>query len=231
MLDMGQTVEVSPGAYLGCSNACKVRRLVCALPALANPFKLWKMKWRVHHAPKRSYRPNFLRQIFRGKNIDDVLCTFPLHFSGFPSLCLPVYNSCAIAISRRSEEASRCSSVYACVSQPVGQFLFMEGIFFQQYLPCSGTLSQGLLWKPLAKLAQDTVWHRKPKGVWCDRKSVWTHISLGHRVWCQHGAFSGVGAFVASFVPAECPRGGGMWSIFGKPFKRAIWNSRVCMLY
>ena len=35
------------------------------------------------------------------------------------------------------------------------------------------------------------------------------NISLGHRVWCQHGAFSGVGAFVASFVPAECPKGGG----------------------
>ena len=35
------------------------------------------------------------------------------------------------------------------------------------------------------------------------------HISLGRAVWCQHGAFSGVGAFVVSFVPAECPVGGG----------------------
>ena len=25
--------------------------------------------------------------------------------------------------------------------------------------------------------------------------------------------------------------GGGMWGIFGKPLKRAIWNTRVCMLY
>ena len=30
---------------------------------------------------------------------------------------------------------------------------------------------------------------------------------------------------VASFVPAECPKGGGMWGIFGKPLKRAIWNT------
>ena len=38
---------------------------------------------------------------------------------------------------------------------------------------------------------------------------------------------------VASFVPAECPKGGGggMWGIFGNPLKRAIWNTRVCMLY
>ena len=48
------------------------------------------------------------------------------------------------------------------------------------------------------------------------------YISLGHRIWCQHGALSGVGAFVASFVPAECPKGGGTWGFFGKPFKRAI---------
>ena len=34
-------------------------------------------------------------------------------------------------------------------------------------------------------------------------------ISLGHRISCQHGAFSGIGAFVASFAPAECPKGGG----------------------
>ena len=52
-----------------------------------------------------------------------------------------------------------------------------------------------------------------------------THISRGHPFSCQHGAFSGVGAFVASFVPAECPVGGGMWVIFGKPLERAIRNT------
>ena len=51
------------------------------------------------------------------------------------------------------------------------------------------------------------------------------NISLGRAVSCQHGAFSGVGAFVVSFVPAECPVGGGMWGIFGKPLKRAIRNT------
>ena len=51
------------------------------------------------------------------------------------------------------------------------------------------------------------------------------YISLGRAVSCQHGAFSGVGAFVVSFVPAECPVGGGMWGIFGKPLKRAIRNT------
>ena len=30
---------------------------------------------------------------------------------------------------------------------------------------------------------------------------------------------------VASFVPAECPKGGGMWGMFGKPLKRAIRNT------
>ena len=38
---------------------------------------------------------------------------------------------------------------------------------------------------------------------------ICSNISLGQRVSCQHGAFSGVGAFVASFAPAECPKGGG----------------------
>ena len=54
-----------------------------------------------------------------------------------------------------------------------------------------------------------------------------THISRGRGVLCQHGAFSGVGAVVASFVPAECPKrgGGGMWSIFEKYLKRAIWST------
>ena len=51
------------------------------------------------------------------------------------------------------------------------------------------------------------------------------HISRGHRISCQRGAFSGVGAFLASFVPADCPKGGGMWGIFEKPLKRAVWNT------
>ena len=57
------------------------------------------------------------------------------------------------------------------------------------------------------------------------------YISLGRTVSCQHGAFSGVGAFVVSFVPAECPVGGVMWGILGKPLKRAIQNTQVCMRY
>ena len=36
-----------------------------------------------------------------------------------------------------------------------------------------------------------------------------THISSARRHLCQLGAFLGVGAIVASFVPAECPVGGG----------------------
>ena len=55
-----------------------------------------------------------------------------------------------------------------------------------------------------------------------------THISSARRHLCQLGAFLGVGAIVASFVPAECPAGGGgggMWGIFRKPLKRAIWNT------
>ena len=40
-------------------------------------------------------------------------------------------------------------------------------------------------------------------------KQLLMYISLGRVVSCQHGAFSGVGAFVVSFVPAECPVGGG----------------------
>ena len=38
-------------------------------------------------------------------------------------------------------------------------------------------------------------------------------ISLGRQHSCQHGAFSRVSAIVASFVPTECPVGGGMWGI------------------
>ena len=71
------------------------------------------------------------------------------------------------------------------------------------------------------------------RGERCCALPPWTsfHISLGRAVSCQHGAFSGVGAFVVSFVPAECPVGGGMWGIFGKPLKRAIQNAQICMLY
>ena len=55
---------------------------------------------------------------------------------------------------------------------------------------------------------------------------MWTfHISLGRYRSCQHGAFSGVGSIVASFVSTECPKGRGMWGIFGKPLKKAIWNT------
>ena len=54
---------------------------------------------------------------------------------------------------------------------------------------------------------------------------MWMHISLGRYRSCQHGAFSGVGSIVASFVSTECPKGRGMWGIFGKPLKRAIWNT------
>ena len=48
------------------------------------------------------------------------------------------------------------------------------------------------------------------------------HISREWSGTCQHGAFSGIAVIVASFVPAECPKGGGMWGIFGKPLKRAF---------
>ena len=64
----------------------------------------------------------------------------------------------------------------------------------------------------------------------CDRPSKFLqwgrHISRGRSGICQHGAFSGIAVIVASFVPAESPKGGGgMWGIFGKPLKRAIWNT------
>ena len=57
------------------------------------------------------------------------------------------------------------------------------------------------------------------------------HISRHHRQLRQLRGFSGVSAIVASFVPTECSGGGGMWGIFGKPLKRAIRNTQVCMLY
>ena len=49
-------------------------------------------------------------------------------------------------------------------------------------------------------------------------------ISWGRPWFCQHGAFSGVGAIVASFVSTGCPVGRGMWGRFGKPLKRAFWR-------
>ena len=57
------------------------------------------------------------------------------------------------------------------------------------------------------------------------------HISRDRSELRQLGRFSGVGATVPSFVPAECSGGGGMWGIFRKLLKRAIRNTRVCMLY
>ena len=63
---------------------------------------------------------------------------------------------------------------------------------------------------------------------------VHTHvcISLGDRL-CQLSGFSVVAVIVALFVPTVCPvwGGAGMWGIFGKPMKWAMWNTPVCMLY
>ena len=39
-------------------------------------------------------------------------------------------------------------------------------------------------------------------------------IFRGRVISCQHGAFSRVAVIVASFVPAECPKGVGMWGIW-----------------
>ena len=58
-----------------------------------------------------------------------------------------------------------------------------------------------------------------------------SHISQGHLELRQLGGFSGFGAIVPSFLPTECSGGGGMWGIFGKDLKRAIWNTWVCILY
>ena len=42
----------------------------------------------------------------------------------------------------------------------------------------------------------------------------------------QLGGFLVIVVIVASFVPAECPvGGGGIWGIFEKPLKRAIPNT------
>ena len=43
--------------------------------------------------------------------------------------------------------------------------------------------------------------------------------------------FQGFLPLLPHLCPLSVPKGGGMWGIFGKPFKRAILNSRVCVLY
>ena len=40
-------------------------------------------------------------------------------------------------------------------------------------------------------------------------------LSRGRTGTCQHGAFSGIAMIVASFVPAECPKGGGVCGVCG----------------
>ena len=63
-----------------------------------------------------------------------------------------------------------------------------------------------------------------------DRLLGCVHISRGRLQLCQHSGFLGC-AIVASFVPTECPEGVGMWGTFGKPLKRAIGKTQICMLY
>ena len=60
---------------------------------------------------------------------------------------------------------------------------------------------------------------------------TYIHSSRGQNVFCQLGGFSVVVVTVALFLPPVCPEGGGMWGIFGKPLKRAIRNTQICMLY
>ena len=68
-----------------------------------------------------------------------------------------------------------------------------------------------------------------PRVVWPRaRGGVGPDISRGRWGSRQLGGFSVVIVIVALFVPNVCPVGGGMWGIFVKPLKRAIW---VCMLY
>ena len=47
-------------------------------------------------------------------------------------------------------------------------------------------------------------------------------ISRGRRRICQHGAFSGVAVIVASFVPAECPKGGGYVGYIRKALEKGF---------
>ena len=37
--------------------------------------------------------------------------------------------------------------------------------------------------------------------------------------------FQGLVPLLPQLCSLECPKGGGMWGIFRKPFKRAIWNT------
>ena len=53
--------------------------------------------------------------------------------------------------------------------------------------------------------------HRLPPIIVVRTARCSMHISPGRLIWYQHGAFSGAGAIVASFVPAECPKRGVMW--------------------
>ena len=46
------------------------------------------------------------------------------------------------------------------------------------------------------------------------------HISRGRTGICQHGAFSGIAVIVASFVPAECPKGGGYLGYIRKALEK-----------
>ena len=55
--------------------------------------------------------------------------------------------------------------------------------------------------------------------------TIHEHIYLsGTRQMCQLRAFFRVPVIVDSFVPTGCPVHRGMWHIFGKPLKMAIWN-------
>ena len=58
------------------------------------------------------------------------------------------------------------------------------------------------------------------------------HISLGDgEEYANTERFQGSPRLLPRLCPLSVPKGGGMWGIFGKPLKRAIWNTRVCMLY
>ena len=68
--------------------------------------------------------------------------------------------------------------------------------------------------------------------VHCSACSHCAKKSLGDTAFCANS----VGfRWSLSLLPYFCllcvPYGGGMWGIFGKPLKRAIRNTRVCMLY
>ena len=43
--------------------------------------------------------------------------------------------------------------------------------------------------------------------------------------------FPGSLPLLPDLCPVSVPEGGGIWGIFGKPLKRPIWNTRVCVLY